>query len=117
MGIKYIKVFINRLCRNPSVILGLDPGIHFFIYIYDTCPTILELKKLYGIDAVIDIRNCWNKNEQEKLLNPEIADNITYDYSGNVYCYCSESEVRRKMAFAGYEKKRDTLKFRCPADE
>ncbi|MCK5686220.1 transposase, partial [bacterium] len=84
---------------------------------YDACSTILELKSLYGIDAIIDIRNCWNKIEQEKLLNPEIADNITYDYSGNVYCYCYESETRRKMAFAGYEKKRDTLKFRCPADE
>jgi len=84
---------------------------------YDAYPIILELKKIYGIDAVIDIRNCWDKKEQEKLLNPEIADNITYDYSGNVYCYCNESETRRKMAFAGYEKKRDTLKFRCPADE
>lgn len=84
---------------------------------YDTTKSITELQEKYDINAVIDIRNCWDKNEQEKLLNPEIADNITYDYSGNVYCYCSESEVKRKMVFAGYEKNRNTLKFRCPADE
>lgn len=84
---------------------------------YDCTDTIIELQKKYNIKPIIDIRNCWDKTEQERLLNPEKADNITYDYAGNVYCYCPKTGTKHSMAFSGYEKSRKTLKYICPAKE
>ena len=34
---------------------------------------------------------------------------------GNVYCYCPYTATKREMAFDGYDKKRDTLSYKCPA--
>lgn len=84
---------------------------------YDSLATIKELQDEYNINPVIDIRNMRSKTEQEKLLDSKIAGNITYDYAGTVYCYCPATNKRRNMVFAGYEKSRNTLKFRCPAVE
>jgi hypothetical protein len=44
-------------------------------------------------------------------------ENIVYDEEGTLYCYdkISDPPVRHKMAYFGYEKDRDTLKYRCPA--
>jgi hypothetical protein len=66
-----------------------------------------------GIKPVIDIRNLWKDGEETKLLDGQ--NNVVYDYQGNVYCYCMMTGQRRSMAFGGFEKDRQALKYRCPA--
>ena len=43
--------------------------------------------------------------------------NVVYDEAGTIYCYdkVSDPPVRHKMSYIGLEKKRGTLKYRCPA--
>jgi hypothetical protein len=70
-----------------------------------------------NIKPVIENRSLW-KEEQERLLpGHDGRTNIVYDEAGTVYCYdrVSEPIVRHKMAYIGYEPKRETLKYRCPA--
>jgi len=60
-----------------------------------------------------DIRNHWKDGEKTRLLGNHT--NIVHDYRGTVYCYCPASGKRREMAYGGFEKDRETLKYRCPA--
>jgi len=66
-----------------------------------------------GIKPVIDIRDMWKDGEETKLADGQT--NVVYDYQGNVYCYCPMTGERRQMAYGGFEKDRDALKYRCPA--
>lgn len=66
-----------------------------------------------GIKPVIDIRNMWKDGEQTRLVDGQ--SNVVYDYQGNVYCYCPMTGEPRQMAYGGFEKDRQTLKYRCPA--
>jgi len=71
---------------------------------------------LYGIKAIVDIRNCWPKDgDDTRLLDPERADNVVYNYKGEVFCICPATGERRSMAYQGFEADRRTLKYRCPA--
>jgi transposase len=79
---------------------------------YDAKEFIEELWADYGIKAIIDIRNMWQDGEEERLLGD--WPNITYDYRGRVHCWCPETASKREMAFGGFEKDRNTLKYRCP---
>ena len=80
---------------------------------YDDNKLIMKLWDEYRIKPVIDIRNMWRDGEQTKLVTGK--ENIVYDYCGTVYCHCPETNKRREMAFGGFEKSRETLKYRCPA--
>jgi len=80
---------------------------------YDDTDLIQSLWKEYGIKPVIDIRNVWKDGEKSRLV--EYHDNVVYDYRGTVSCYCPETGEIRNMSFGGFEKDRDTLKYRCPA--
>jgi len=80
---------------------------------YDDGKLIEKLWRDYDIRAVIDIRNLWKDGEETRLF--EGRENIVYDYRGTVYCCCPQELKMREMAYAGVEKKRNTLKYRCPA--
>ena len=70
-----------------------------------------------GIKPLIEIRNLW-KGEQERMLPGHDGNsNVVHDEAGTLHCYdkVSGPPVRHKMSYAGYEKSRDTLKYRCPA--
>ena len=67
----------------------------------------------HRIKCVIDIRDMWKDEEQDRIVTG--CRNVTYDYCGTVYCYCMESGKRQEMAFGGFEKDRECLKYRCPA--
>ncbi|MDP1759030.1 MAG: transposase [Thermodesulfovibrionales bacterium] len=82
---------------------------------YDSAPHNKKLYDAHGIKPVIDIRNHWKDAEETKLLNPEMIDNVVYDYRGTVYCHCPEGNERYEMAFCGFEKDRMTLKYKCPS--
>lgn len=70
------------------------------------------------IKPLIENRSCWPKDgEQEKVIGGRIPLHVVHDEAGTVYCYDTASKipVRRAMSYAGHEKSRGTLKYRCPA--
>ena len=85
---------------------------------YDSNENNSELYDEHSIKPVIDKREMW-KDQKHRTLFPERYDVFCYDESGRVFCSCpaeqkGEDELR-EMAFAGFEKDRGTLKYRCPA--
>ena len=71
-----------------------------------------------GIRPLIQNRVCWPKDgEQEKTIGGRVPLHVVHDEAGTVYCYDTASKVpvRRAMSYAGHEKSRGTLKYRCPA--
>jgi hypothetical protein len=68
----------------------------------------------HGIKPVIENRQLW-KEEKEKVLRVGLP--LVYDEAGTVFCYdtVSDPPVKRQMACIGYEKDRETVKYRCPA--
>src|SRR5690554_2283504 len=83
---------------------------------YDDGKLIKKLWDKHKIKPIIDIRNMWKNydGEDTKLLKGK--DNIAYDYCGNVYCYDPLTGRKREMAYGGFEKDRNALKQRCPAE-
>jgi len=76
-----------------------------------------EMLHEHGIRPLIQNRSCWPKDgEQEKVIGGRIPLHVVHDEAGTVYCYdTSNPPVRRAMSYAGHEKSRGTLKYRCPA--
>jgi hypothetical protein len=76
-----------------------------------------EMLHEHGIKPLIQNRSCWAKDgEQEKVIGGRIPLHVVHDEAGTVYCYDTSSPpVRRAMSYAGHEKSRGTLKYRCPA--
>lgn len=71
-----------------------------------------------GIKPLIHNRCCWPADgEQEKVIGGRVPLHVVHDEAGTVYCYdtLSQVPVRRAMSYAGHEKSRGTLKYRCPA--
>ncbi len=104
---------LKNRCRYLSADKGLDGA---------------ELKKKfwddYRIRPIMDNRELWRQEKQgqsyvegEKIMRPlnSVHDNIFYTERAEVWCRCPVSGTERKMAFCGFEPKRETLKFRCPA--
>jgi hypothetical protein len=67
----------------------------------------------YKCKPIIDIRNCWKDHDETKLV-PD-TENVIYDYKGTINCVCPLTGIERKMAYAGFEQDRNSLKYRCPA--
>jgi len=88
------KAIISR-CKSLTADKGYDDG-----------KRLARLEKM-GILAIIDKR-VKIKEEQE------IVRTVYYDDKGNVNCYCPIEGIKRPMAFNGYDKKRDTLSYKCP---
>jgi hypothetical protein len=70
-----------------------------------------------GITPLIQMRSMWKTDPERMLPGHDGSSNVVYDKSGTIYCYdkVSETPVRHKMAYIGYERDRETLKYRCPA--
>lgn len=82
---------------------------------YDNTEMVSKLWDKYKIKPVIDIRNNWKDSDVTRTLKTREVKNVTYDYKGTVFCHCPETGEIRKMAFSGFEKDRNTLKYVCPA--
>ena len=83
---------------------------------YDSTENNTLLWDDYGIVPVIDNRRCWQEREETtRSVNLAKADNVVYNADGEVSCICPESGTERPMAFMGFEKDRECLKYRCPA--
>jgi hypothetical protein len=87
---------------------------------YDSAENKENLYESYGIKPIIDHRRLWKEEpDQPRPLFPDRADVVLYNETGQLFCQCpserrGEDELR-EMAFVGFEKDRQTLKYRCPA--
>lgn len=84
---------------------------------YDDTALIVDLMAKFNIKAVIDIRNMWKDKDETRTLKSHQYKNVTHDYKGTVFCHCPQTGEIRKMAFGGFEKNREALKYRCPVLE
>jgi hypothetical protein len=87
---------------------------------YDSTDNNRVLWDLYGIKPIIDIRQDWKEEpDLPRAVDPDRADTIFYRESGEVVCRHrntkGEKDNYAPMAFEGFEKDRECLKFRCPA--
>ena len=80
---------------------------------YDDTKFITRLWDDEQIKPVIDIRNMWKDGEATKLVGG--TRNVVYDHKGTVSCVCMATGEQRQMAYGGFEKDRNTLKYLCPA--
>jgi hypothetical protein len=69
------------------------------------------------IKPLIQTRKLWKEEPERMLPGHDGRSNIVYDEAGTVFCYDRQSQpmVRHSMSFTGYEERRGTLKYRCPA--
>ena len=89
---------------------------------YDSGKHKAALYNRHGIAPLIDTRDMrqGKKRTSWRPLDENHHDTIYYDGTGRVACKINPFEPSDKKAFAqmqfmGFEKDRDTLKFRCPA--
>jgi hypothetical protein len=72
-----------------------------------------------GIKPLIQNRSLWQDEPERQLPGPagRYPLHVVHDEAGTVYCYdrVSDPPIRHGMAYVGYEKDRQTLKYRCPA--
>jgi Transposase DDE domain len=72
-----------------------------------------------GIKPLIQNRALWQDEAERQLPGPpgRFPLHVLHDEAGTLYCYdrVSDPPVRQAMAYVGYEKDRETLKYRCPA--
>lgn len=76
-----------------------------------------------GILAVIDTRSLWQAENPDpdqlraptRSLDADVYDTMLRTECGDLYCRCPKSGKIRPMNYQGYESKRGTLKWVCPA--
>ena len=107
------KLFVELKETHPELLERCDHAM--FDKGYDSTDRICDLWDLYGIKAIVDIKNMWKDGEKSRLLKNEKIKNVTYDYKGTVFCHCPKTGEIRPMSYGGFEVKRESLKYICPA--
>jgi hypothetical protein len=107
------KLFVDLKNAHPELFERCEHAM--FDKGYDSSDTICGLWDIYGIKPIIDIRNMWKDGEATKQLKTRHVQNVTYNYKGTIFCHCPQTGEIRQMAYNGFEKKRNTLKYACPA--
>jgi transposase len=79
----------------------------------DDVKLIKKLWRTHKIKPLIDIRNMWKDADKTKGLKN--GQNVIYNYKGDVSCVCPKSGECKRMAYGGFEKDRNSLKYLCPA--
>jgi hypothetical protein len=76
-----------------------------------------ELLHSRGIKPLIQQRAMWREEPERPLPGGRYPLHLVHDEAGTVYCYdtVSDPPVRHRMAYIGYEKDRQGIKYRCPA--
>lgn len=104
---------LARRCEHLSADKGLDSGA--------------LKKKLWDrweVRPIIRNRELWTEEKKgqsyvagQKVMRPlgSVHDNVFYTERAEIWCRCPVSNTERKMAFCGFEKDRESLKFHCPA--
>jgi hypothetical protein len=108
----------------PSLLEGTDrvlPKERMQSFAYDKAADdqkVHERLQARGVRPLIEVRAMWKDEPERPLPGQEHAPTpLYYDEAGTVYCYdkVSKTPVRHPMAYVGYEKDRQCLKYRCPA--
>jgi transposase len=107
------ELFVDLNRVHPELIERCEHAM--FDKGYDSKEKICSLWNKYGIKPIIDIRNMWKDGEKTKQLKSKKIQNVTYDYKGTIFCHCPKTGEVRQMAYGGFEEKRETLKYICPA--
>ncbi len=89
---------------------------------FDSEETVRDSFQDLGVTAVVPVRDVPEKLEEKPREDREVAlepgGNVVRDiYTGEVACYDRSKgaePIRREMIYAGFEKDRETHKFRCP---
>lgn len=70
-----------------------------------------------GIKPLIQQRALWKEDPERSLPGGRFPLQLVHDEAGTVFCYdtLSEPPRRHKMAYIGHEKRRGTVRYRCPA--
>lgn len=100
-----LPVRIPSLVHNCQYLLA-DRG-------YDDGKLVQKLWDRLGIKPVIAIRNQWRDGEKTRLVPGQT--NVVHTYDGQVRCHCPVTDKVYDMAYGGFEKDRQRLKYRCPA--
>lgn len=66
-----------------------------------------KLKEEYDINAIIDIKHIWDKEEKYKEIGNEM---IAYNEEGEVY-YIVDINNYEKMKYLGYDKENNALRY------
>lgn len=108
----------------PSLVDATDrvlPAGRLQTFAYDKAADDEKIHALLqgrGVRPLIEIRALWEDELDRPLPGMErLPTPLYYDEAGTVYCYdmTAPTAVRHPMAYVGYEKDRQTLKYRCPA--
>ncbi len=87
---------------------------------YDKAADSEEVHRMLSrkrIKPLIQMRALWRSDPERLLPGHDGTSNVVYDEAGTIYCYdkTTDAPIRHKMSYIGYEPKRETLKYRCPA--
>jgi len=87
---------------------------------YDSAENKKKLYDEHKISPIIDNRVLWQGDDKNgRPVDPNRADVFLFNEQGRVFCQCPSERVgedkQRDLVFVGFEKDRNTLKFRCPA--
>ena len=76
-----------------------------------------DLLHAHRIKPLIQNRALWKEEPERPLPGGRYPLHLVHDESGTVFCYdtVSDPPVRHRMSYIGYEKDRETVKYRCPA--
>ena len=66
-----------------------------------------KLKEKYDINAIIDIKHIWDKEEKYKELDNQM---IAYNEDGEVF-YIVDMNNYEKMKYLGYDKENNSLRY------
>ena len=80
---------------------------------YDDSKLHVRLWRDSQIKPIIPLRDLWQDGEETKLVSG--TRNVVHNAQGDVLCCCPQTGRQRAMAFGGFEKDRNALKYRCPA--
>ena len=80
---------------------------------YDATELHKTLWYTHIIKPIIDIRHSWKDGEKTRAYEKHYG--VVYDNKGTVSCICPKTKKMRDMAFKGFEKKRNCLKYVCPS--
>ena len=69
--------------------------------------------KEHAIKVIVPVKEEWDDPHERRPAGDWT--NVFYTQEGEVFCCCPKTAQYRRMAYGGFEKARDTHKWRCPA--
>ena len=83
---------------------------------YDDKAMISKLWDEHKIHPIIDNRLLWKDTDTDPTRVYDKYDGIVYDQKGSVYCVSPHFGDQKTMVCRGFDKSRNALKYRCPAE-